>query len=136
MRELEGEFERARINVRFVVIGSPELAAEFCGRFGDPARCIADPEKRTYAAMGLENYALWKLPFDPALRRRRAENKAAGFRQNWRATRIENAAQLPGAALFDADGLVRWTHRGTHPGDLPPMAEMLATARAALSRTA
>lgn len=125
MREVETEFENAGIAVRFVVIGTPEIAHEFCARFGEQSRCLADPEKRTYAAMGLEEYNLWRLPFDRALRVRRNENKTAGFRQNWRATRMENAAQLPGAAYFDRDGIVRWVHRGKHPGDLPPMREML-----------
>ena len=129
MRELEGEGRPLPLNVRFVVIGTPELAAEFCSRFGDAGRCVADPEKRSYAAIGLEDYALWKLPFDAALKKRRRENKAAGFSQNWRATRMENAAQLPGAAIFDRDGIARWLHRGTHPGDLPPMREMLEKAR-------
>lgn len=125
MREVENEFERAGIAVRFVVIGTPEIAQTFCARFGDASRCIADPEKRTYAAMGLEDYNLWRLFTDGALRERRKANKAAGFRQNWRATRMENAAQLPGAAFFDENGTLRWLHRGKHPGDLPSMREML-----------
>ncbi|HET9097152.1 MAG TPA: peroxiredoxin-like family protein, partial [Candidatus Baltobacteraceae bacterium] len=92
MREIEPEIAQAGVAVRFVVIGTPELAREFCSRFGDAQRCIADPEKRTYEAMGLEQYNLWRLFTDRALRERREANKAAGFRQNWRATRMENAA--------------------------------------------
>lgn len=125
MREIEREVSGAGIAVRFVVIGTPELAREFCSRFGDAQLCIADPEKRTYKAMGLEQYNLWRLFTDRELRERRKANKAAGFRQNWRATRMENAAQLPGAAFIDRDGIVRWIHRGKHPGDLPSMREML-----------
>lgn len=125
MREIDEEFERAGIAVRFVVIGEPSLAENFCSRFGDAARCIADPDKRTYKAMGLEDYNLWRIFTDRALRKRRRANKAAGFSQNWRATRMENAAQLPGAAFFDRNARARWVHRGTHPGDLPPMREML-----------
>ena len=127
MREIESDFAGAGIAVRFVVIGTPELARNFCSRFGDAQHCIADPEKRTYKAMGLEQYNLWRLFTDRALRARRQENKAAGFRQNWRATRMENAAQLPGAAFFDRDGVARWIYRGKHPGDLPSMREMLET---------
>jgi hypothetical protein len=129
LREIEDEFENAGIAVRFVVIGTPEVAREFCARFGEQSRCLSDPEKRTYEAMGLEEYNLWRLPFDRALRVRRNENKAAGFHQNWRATRMENAAQLPGAAFLDSDGVVQWVHRGRHPGDLPSMREMLEAIR-------
>ena len=60
------------------------------------AYCIGDPDKRTYAAMGLEQYNLLKLFTDPALKKRRAENKAAGYAQNWAATKLQDGAQLPG----------------------------------------
>ena len=113
--------------MRFVAIGDSETVRRFCARFGEETRCIADPDKRTYKAMGLESYNLLRLFTDRALRVRRNENTAAGFRQNWKATRIENSAQLPGAAFFDRDGVVRWVYRGKHPGDLPPIQQMLRT---------
>ena len=129
MRELDPQFEQAGVAVRFIVMGTPEIAERFCSRFGDASRCLADPEKRTYEAMGLERYNFLRLPFDRALRRRHKEASAAGFHVNLRASRLENAAQLPGAAFFDRDGIVRWLHRGTHPGDLPAMATMLESIR-------
>lgn len=129
MRELETQFELPGIEVRFVVIGTLEEAENFCAQFGDAERCLADPDKETYAAMGFEDFNLLRLFSDPDLRRRRKENKAAGFRQNWRATKLANAAQLPGAAVIDAQGAIRWLHRGTHPGDLPPMRDMLLRAK-------
>jgi hypothetical protein len=82
--------------------------------------------------MGLERFNLLRLFSDPDLRARRAENREAGFRQNWRATKLKNAAQLPGAAFVDENGIVRWLHRGTHPGDLPSMQAMLDAAKAAV----
>ena len=116
--------------MRFVVIGTPADVAPFCSRFGDADRCLADPDKGTYKAMGLGDFNLLRLFSDPDLKRRRKENQAAGFRQDWGATRLRNGAQLPGAAAIDADGVIRWIHRGKHPGDLPPMREMLAAAKA------
>jgi hypothetical protein len=133
LRELEEASGDVGVNVRFVVIGTPEEARLFAAQFGDASRCLADPGKRTYKAMGLEDFNLLRLFTDPDLRKRRSENKAAGFRQNWRATKLANGAQLPGAAVFDASGEIRWIHRGKHPGDLPPMSDMLERARAALA---
>ncbi|HTX59179.1 MAG TPA: peroxiredoxin-like family protein [Verrucomicrobiae bacterium] len=134
MRELDPEFQRAGIAVRFVTIAAQAEAAAFCGRFGDPARCLADPHKRTYRDMGFENFGWLGFLRDPELKRRRKENQAAGFRQDWKATKLGNAAQLPGAALIDSSGEIRWLHRGKHPGDLPPMREMLAIAVAQLAQ--
>jgi AhpC/TSA antioxidant enzyme len=134
LRELEDDFASAAVAVRFVVIGTPEEAAEFSARFGDPHNCLSDPEKKTYRAMGFEEFNLVRLFSDPDLRRRRRENKAAGFSQNWRATRLKNSAQLPGAAVIDGQAILRWIYRGRHPGDLPPISEMLAIARDRLGR--
>jgi diadenosine tetraphosphatase ApaH/serine/threonine PP2A family protein phosphatase len=33
--------------------------------------------------------------------------------------------QLPGLAIVDRDGIIRYLHRSCHAGDLPPMAEVL-----------
>ena len=132
MRELEDHFEREGIAVRFVAIGDETKARRFCGEYGMSARCIPDPTKATYAAMGFGDYNLMKLFSDPALKARRKENRAAGFRQNWLATRIQDGAQLPGAVIVDRSGHIVWRHVGKHPGDLPPMREMLEIARTKL----
>jgi hypothetical protein len=129
LRESGYDPAQSAFSVRFVTIGSQAKAEEFCGQHGMAAYCIGDPDKRTYAAMGLEGFNLLKLFSDPALKTRRAENKAAGFSQNWGATKLRDAAQLPGAAIVDASGIIRWVHRGAHPGDLPPVREMLERAR-------
>lgn len=128
MRELDGS-GAPRIDVRFITIGSQAKADAFCARHGGGAPCLGDPDKRTYRAMGFENYNLLRLFSDPALRARRAENKAAGFAQDWGATRLRDGAQLPGAAAVDRAGIVRWVYRGAHPGDLPPVSAMLDRAR-------
>lgn len=127
MRELHSA-DPNHVPVRFVTIGSQAKAAEFCDPLGAAGLCIGDADKRTYRAMGLEQFNLLKLFSTPALTKRRAENKAAGFAQNWKATKIADGAQLPGAAIVDAAGILRWIYRGTHPGDLPPMRDMLARA--------
>ncbi len=132
MREFDKQHgTENRIAVRFVAIGSQEKVERFCG---DAAPlCIGDPRQRTYRAMGLENLDVFKLFTDADFKRRGAENHAAGFRQNWRATSPFDGARLPGAAVIDATGTLRWIHRGRHPGDLPPMHEMLDVANAILA---
>ena len=128
MRESDYEAAKNGFTVRFVTIGSQEKAVEFCGRQNSATLCIGDETKASYRAMGLEDFNLLKLFTDPALKVRRKENAAAGFSQDWRATKMSDGAQLPGAAIVDANGKLAWIHRGTHPGDLPPMAEMLERA--------
>jgi hypothetical protein len=133
LREVDQEFGRSKIAVRFVTIGSQAKAEEFCARHNPDAICIGDADMHTYKAMGLSDFDLTKLQTTPELVERRNENEAAGFRQDWAATRIEDAAQNPGAAVLDRDGVVRRIHRGWHPGDLPPMRELYERARSALT---
>jgi hypothetical protein len=128
LREFDYLNPGRRTAVRFVTIGSQAKAEQFCAQQDAAALCIGDDDKRTYRAMGLERFNALKGLTNAALRKRRSENHAAGFSQNWGATKLNDAAQLPGAAIVDASGRIRWLHRGTHPGDLPPMADMLARA--------
>ena len=134
MREVDHEFGASGIAVRFITIGSQEKAADFCARHNPDAACIGDADMHTYKAMGFTDFDLTKLKTTPELVERRNENEAAGFRQDWDATVLEDAAQNPGAAVLDADGVVRWVHAGWHPGDLPPMRTLLERAKAALGR--
>jgi hypothetical protein len=129
LRESDYDRENDGFDVRFVTIGSQEKAEEFCGKQELAARCIGDETKASYRAMGLENFNLLKLFTDPALKKRRTENNAAGFKQDWSATKMSDGAQLPGAAIIDAAGTLRYLHKGTHPGDLPPMQTLLTQAR-------
>ncbi len=125
MREFDQDFAALNVEVRFVGIGDRAKVDEFCGRFNPAAICLADETKVTYAAMGLGDYDLSMLQTDPALQIRRKEANASGFRLNMEATIMEDATQLPGAAIVDRDGIVRWIYRGAHPGDLPHMRVML-----------
>ena len=129
MRESGYDSAQGRFSVRFVTIGSQRKAEEFCGQHGMAAYCTGDVDKRSYAAMGLEQYNLLRLFTDPALKKRRIEAKAAGLSLNVAATKLKDAAQLPGAAIIDRNGTILWLYRGAHPGDLPPVGEMLDRAR-------
>ena len=125
LRELEPEFEKRGVAVRFIVIGDDAKVSSFCGQHGMADRCLADPDKSTYKAMGFGQYNFLNIFGDKDLGRRHRENRRAGFRQNWGATRIADGTQLPGAAIIDREGNVVWKYAGKHPGDLPPMRDML-----------
>ena len=92
MRESDYDAARDSFGVRFMTIGSQAKADEFCGKAGSKDLCIGDSDKRTYRAMGLDEFNLLKLFTDPALKVRRAENKAAGFKQDWGATKLRPGA--------------------------------------------
>ena len=129
MRDRDKEFAASGIALRAIAIGSQEKAEKFCAVHNPDAICIGDPDMHTYKAMGLDDFDLTKLKTTPALSARRAENEAAGFVQNWDETKIEDAAQNPGAAVIDENGVIQWIYRGVHPGDFPSLSSMLGAAR-------
>ncbi|MGH7263347.1 MAG: AhpC/TSA family protein [Candidatus Rokuibacteriota bacterium] len=130
MRETLPEFERRGVRVAAVVQGTAEEAARFCGRHGVERICVPDPDKASYRAIGLPRTSWGALVFAlPALRRRRAEARAAGCANSLTGTlrKHSDVLQLPGAAVIGRDGRILWVHRGAHPGDLPSAAALLET---------
>ncbi len=132
MRETLPEFDERGIRVGCVVQGTAEEMARFCGRHGVAPVCIADPQRESYRAMGLERTNWWSILF-PTLegRCRRAAAKAAGFPISLKGTfqKHSDVLQLPGAALVAKGGRIEWVHRGNSPSDLPSPVQLLQVAQ-------
>jgi len=132
LRETLPRFDEGGIRVGCVVQGTAEEMARFCGRHGVASVCIADPQRESYRAMGLERTDWWTILFPtPEGRRRRAAAKAAGFPISLKGTfqKHSDVLQLPGAALVARDGRIQWVHRGSTPSDLSAPSKLLQIAR-------
>jgi len=130
LRGLEEAFLAAGVKVACVVQARPDELPREC----KPARhmqCLADPDKKSYRAMGLGRMSLWKIFTSRDLWRRRKHAAARGFRQNWRKTFAgeSDGMLLPGVALIGPRGRILWMHRGEHAGDIPPADALLAIAQ-------
>ena len=125
------EFTRRGLGRACVVQGTPDEAAALCEQDGACETCVPDPERRSFAAAGLGHAQLSDVLFPSAdLRERRARAKARGAKQDWKRTFApgHDALQLPGAALVDRSGTIRYLHVGAHTGDLPGAADLLRIA--------
>lgn len=132
MGERLPDFDSAGVRLACVVQGTAEEAQRFCGRHGLAGRCIGDPRKQSYRAMGLRRTTWGKIIFASAeLKKRRAEAQAAGCSNSLRGALQAHSdiLQLPGAALISREGKILWLHRGEHTGDLPAADELLRIAR-------
>ena len=129
LREQTPELEKLGVQLACIVQGDAQEAAEFCGQYGMAQKCIPDPQKQTYRKFGLDRATWGSLLFpSPELKKRRIENRAAGF-----GISVKNSLKshcdillLPGAAIVAKGGKILWLHRGNNPADLPA-AEIIVT---------
>jgi hypothetical protein len=132
LRERLPEFEKLNVPLRCIVQGTAAEAAEVCGQYGMTDWCIPDPEKESYAKLGLDRTTLGAMAFASGeLKARRKENRAAGFSVSIKKSFMPHCDifLLPGAALVAHGGKILWLHRGAHPGDLPSADDLLDRVR-------
>jgi len=106
--------------------GTAEEAARFCRAAGVSFPCLGDPEKQIYQSFGLPRGGWREIIVEPM----RAGNQAvrAGHRVSLRGSLMRHSDwfQLPGLAIVDRAGMLRYLYRSRHAGDLPSTAAVLA----------
>ncbi len=105
--------------------GTAAEAGRICARMGIGFPCLGDPEKATYRAWGLRRAGWREIVLDP-MREGNAAIKA-GYRVSIAGSLMRHSDwfQLPGVAIVDTAGVVRWLHRARHSGDVPSPATVL-----------
>ena len=105
--------------------GTAEEVPRVCAQMGVTFPCLGDPEKVAYRAFGLGRAGWREIILDPM----RAGNQAMkrGYRVSIRGSLMPHSDwfQLPGVAIIDRGGIVRWLHRAQHSGDIPESATVL-----------
>lgn len=135
LREKLPEFEKLRVQLACIIQGNAKDAAELCGEYGLTSHCVPDPNRESYRKVGLDR-TTWAALVRPSheLRRRRKENRDAGFSINLKRS-MKGACDillLPGAALVARGGKILWLHRGANPADLPTADDLLSQVRHSL----
>src|SRR5262245_39375390 len=99
--------------------GTADEAGRICAEMGVEYPCLGDPEKASYRAYGLHRAGWREIILDPM--REGSEAMKKGYRVSIRGSLMRHADwfQLPGVAIVDRTGIVRWLHQARHAGDLP-----------------
>ena len=130
MQRYRGEFDALGAQIVAIGQGTPAEAAEQCRRLGASFPCLGDPEKDSYRAFGLPRGSWKEILIDPI----RAGNQAvrSGQRVSIRGSLLRQSDwfQLPGTAVVDRRGTLRYLYRSRHSGDLPPVDALLAAVKA------
>jgi peroxiredoxin len=115
--------------------GTGDEAAAVCARMGVTYPCLGDPERASYRAYGLPRGGWREIVLDPM----RAGNRAMkeGYRVSIRGSLMRHSDwfQLPGVAIVDRGGRIRYLHRARHSGDLPPVSDVIAALAALRGET-
>lgn len=105
--------------------GTPTEAAEQCRHLGASFPCLGDPEKESYRAFGLPRGSWKEILVDPILAGNQAVRSAQRVSIRGSLLRQSDWFQLPGVAVVDRSGTLRYLYRSRHSGDLPPVDALL-----------
>lgn len=123
-RHLTG-FETRGAQLVAVAQGTAAEAERYCRALGVTYDCLGDPDKASYRAYALPRGGWREILVDPLFER---EGLARIFQASLRGSLAPHSDwfQLPGLALVDREGRLRWYHRARHSADIPPAAAVLA----------
>jgi peroxiredoxin len=106
--------------------GTADEATRVCAQMGVAFPCLGDPGKASYRAYGLPRAGWREIVLDPIRDGSRAMKE--GYRVSIRGSLMRHSDwfQLPGVAIVDRTGVVRYFHRARHSGDVPSPAAVVA----------
>jgi len=108
-----------------VAQGTAAEADRFCHGLGVTYPCVGDRERASYGAFALPRGGWKEILVDP-LFSRDGLKRLGGASIRGSLAPHSDWFQLPGVAIVDRAGTVRWLHRSRHSADIPPAAAVLA----------
>jgi len=129
LRDHAAELEEAGLGVAIITPDTVEHNAAFAAEHAVPFVVLADPRRAVYAAYGFREGSLGQL-LNPHVVARGA---VATLRGNIARRSAGNARQLPGLALVDRAGLLRYRKPARDAADHLSARQLLAVARPLLA---
>ncbi len=120
LRDQAQAIDQRGADVAAIGTGSPEQAARLAQQLELPFPLLADPERRTYAALGTRRSVIGILhtgTLRSAVRAWRRGHRQEGVQGD--------AMQLGGVVVMRPGGAVAMIHRSVHAGDHPDIEAIL-----------
>jgi peroxiredoxin len=115
------ELEARGLTLAIVTQGTPELAKAFCAERAPGATCLADPERRAYAAYGLGRGTAYQTLISPNIWK---SNKRLKKTKGWKPETPpagQDAFVMSGTFIIGTDGRVRLPYYYEDIADHPPV---------------
>jgi peroxiredoxin len=126
LRDRQAEIERAGLQIVIVTPERPLPSREFAEQFALPFPLLTDPRREAYRAYGLTEATRGQL-VRPHVWVRAAGIAVRGTMQGKPDNRASR--QLPGTAIVDMHGRLRFLHHADDPSDHLPLARLIDVAR-------
>jgi len=115
------ELETRGLTLAIVTQGTPESAKAFCADRAPGATCLADPERRAYAAYGLGRGTAYQTLISPSIWK---SNKRLKETKGWKPETPpagQDAFVMSGTFIIGTDGRVRLPYYYEDIADHPPV---------------
>lgn len=119
------QLETRGLTLAIVTQGTPELAKAFCAERAPGATCLADPERRAYAAYGLGRGSAYQTLISPNIWK---SNKRLKETKGWKPETPpagQDAFVMSGTFIIGTDGRVRLPYYYEDIADHPPVELLL-----------
>ena len=112
--------EQAGLALAVVTQGTPESTAAFAAEFAPGLLCLADPERKAYAAYGLERGDLFQTFLNPKVWAAVRKSGRKGYRVE-PPPAGQDAMQMSGTFIISRAGRIELPYYYDHIADHPPL---------------
>lgn len=114
------QIKAKNLALAIITQGTPEQAKAFCEQRAPGVLCLADPERKAYAAYGLERASIWQIFLSRNVwRSNRRLKRERGWRAEW-PPQGQDALQMAGTFVIAPDGRIRLPYYYDDIADHPP----------------
>jgi peroxiredoxin len=114
------KIEKAGLNLAVITQGTPEMTAQFAKQYAPGLYCLADPERKAYAAYGLERGNLFQTFLNLNVWKAIARSRKKGY-----AIEVppegQDAMQMSGSFIISTQGRIELPYYYDHIADHPAL---------------
>jgi peroxiredoxin len=114
------KLEQAHLTIAIITQGTPAESREFCARYAPDLMCLADPERKSYEAFGLEKGNLYQTMLSPDVWKGVSKAAEKGYHLE-QPPPGQDAMQMSGLFVIGTDGRIRLPYYYDDIADHPPI---------------
>jgi hypothetical protein len=123
--EGKSRIQAAGLGIAIIMQGTPEESAKFAAEFAPGLKVLADPERVSYAAYGLERGNLFQTFFNPRVWSAVSRSRKKGYKVE-PPPEGQDAMQMSGTFIISTEGKIELPYYYDDISDHPPLDLLLS----------